>query len=93
LPIARLGLDAEATTRVHSAAGQRTEFRALADVIERLGRLAGDVLAPAAAAPEPVPDWLAGRLIHTVGMTPQEVAALSLEEAVDRWGSFISKPR
>jgi len=26
-------------------------------------------------------------------MTPQEVAALSLEEAVDRWGSFLSKPR
>jgi mRNA interferase RelE/StbE len=83
---------AEATARVQSAAGQRTEFRALADVIERLGRLAGDVVAPSSPATEPVPDWLAGRLIHTVGMTPQDVAALSLKEAVDRWGAFMSQP-
>jgi mRNA interferase RelE/StbE len=82
---------AEATERVRDAAGQRTEFRALADVIERLGRLAGDVVAPVSPAPDPVPDWLAARLVHTVGMTPQDVAALSLEEAVDRWGNFMSK--
>jgi mRNA interferase RelE/StbE len=42
---------------------------------------------------EPVPNWLAARLIDTVGMTPQDVAALSLEEAVDRCGDFMSKPR
>jgi mRNA interferase RelE/StbE len=66
--------------------------RAVADVIERLGRLAGDVVAPALPAHESVPDWLASRLIHTVGMTPQDVAALSLEEAVDRWGNYMSKP-
>jgi mRNA interferase RelE/StbE len=84
---------AEATARVQAAAGQNAEFRALADVIERLGRLAGDVVAPIAPIHEPVPDWLATRLIHTVGMTPQDVAALSLEEAVDRWGDFVSKPR
>src|SRR5258707_14007321 len=48
---------AEAAARVLGAAGQRTEFRALADVIERLGRLAGDVVAPVSAAHEPVPDW------------------------------------
>jgi mRNA interferase RelE/StbE len=83
---------AEATARVQGAEGQRTEFRALADVIERLRRLAGDVVAPALPAHESVPDWLASRLIHTVGMTPQDVAALSLEEAVDRWGNYMSKP-
>lgn len=83
---------AEATERVRDAAGHRTEFRALADVIERLGRLAGDVVVvPVSLTPDPVPDWLARRLVHTVGMTPQDVAALSLEEAVDRWGSFMSK--
>jgi len=47
----------------------------------------------AAPSREPVPDWLAQRLIHTVGMAPQHVAALSLEEAVDRWGEFTSKSR
>ena len=84
---------AEATTRVRAASGQRPEVRKLADVIERLGRLSGGVTAPVAPAREPVPDWLAARLIHTVGMAPQDVAALSLEEAVDRWGEYVSKPR
>ena len=83
---------AEATARVRGAAGHRAEFRALADVIERLGRLAGDVIAPAPPVQEPVPEWLASRLIHTAGVTPQDVAALTLEEAVDRWGAFMPKP-
>jgi mRNA interferase RelE/StbE len=84
---------AEATARVQAASGRRPEIRKLADVIERLGKLSGGVTAPAAPAREPVPDWLAARLTHTVGMAPQDVAALSLEEAVDRWGEFMSKPR
>jgi mRNA interferase RelE/StbE len=82
---------AEATARVQGAADRHTEFRALADVIERLGRLAGGVVAPLSAPREPVPDWLARRLIHTVGMTAHDVAALSLEEAVDRWGTFMAE--
>jgi mRNA interferase RelE/StbE len=84
---------AEATARVQAAAGQRPELLKLADVIERLGKLSGGIAAPVAASREPVPDWLAQRLIHTVGMQPQDVAALSLEEAVDRWGEFMSRPR
>lgn len=84
---------AEATARVREAAGRRTEVRVLADVIERLGTLAGDAVVPAPPARDPVPDWLANRLIHTVGMSPQDVAALGLEEAVDRWGNFMSKPQ
>lgn len=84
---------AEATARVQAAAGQRPEILKLADVIERLGKLSGGVEAPAVPLREPVPAWLAQRLIHTVGMEPQDVAALSLEEAVDRWGEFMSKSR
>jgi mRNA interferase RelE/StbE len=82
---------AEATARIASAAGRQPEFRKLADVVERLGRLSGGVLAPTTAPiREPVPDWLAKRLIHTAGMAPQDVAALSLEEAVDRWGQYMA---
>jgi mRNA interferase RelE/StbE len=84
---------AQATARVQAAAGQQPEIRKLADVIERLGKLSGGVTMPPAPTREPVPDWLAQRLIHTVGMAPQDVAALSLEEAVNRWGEFMSKPR
>lgn len=84
---------AEATMRVKSAVNQQPEFRKLADVIERLGRLSGDLRVPAAPAREPVPDWLAQRLIRTAGMAPQDVAALSLQQAVDRWGEYMSRPR
>jgi len=83
---------AEATARVRAASDQHLEIHKLADVIERLGRLSGGVTVPAAPTREPVPDWLAARLIHTAGMTPQDVAALSLEEAVDCWSEYISKP-
>lgn len=41
---------------------------------------------------EPVPDWLADRLIHTVGMTREEVASLDLEKAVDLWADHRSRP-
>jgi mRNA interferase RelE/StbE len=82
----------EATARVKSAAGKRPELRKLADVVERLGRLAREVTVPATPLREPVPEWLAARLIHAVGMSAQDVAALSLEEAVDRWGLFMSQP-
>lgn len=85
---------AEATERVMAAAaGERSELRKLADVIERLGRLAGEIAVPAIREREPVPDWLAQRLIRSVGMSPQDVAALSLQEAVDHWGEFMSKPK
>jgi mRNA interferase RelE/StbE len=86
------GVYAEATARVQAASGQRPEISKLSGVIERLGKLSGGVTAPATPTREPVPDWLAQRLVHTVGMTPQDVAALSLEEAVDRWANFTSKP-
>jgi mRNA interferase RelE/StbE len=84
---------AEAVARVRAASGQRLEIRKLADVVEHLGKLSGGGTGPAVSTREPVPDWLAARLIHTVGMAPQDVAALSLEEAVDRWGEYISTPR
>ncbi|GIH46135.1 hypothetical protein Mro03_13140 [Microbispora rosea subsp. rosea] len=42
---------------------------------------------------EPVPDWLADRLIFTVGMSREDVAALDLQQAVDLWAEFRSSPR
>jgi mRNA interferase RelE/StbE len=83
---------AEAATRVREATVHRPEFHRLADVIERLGRLAGQVTAPAVEAREPVPDWLAQRLVHTAGIAPEDVAAMGLEAAVDRWTAFMSGP-
>lgn len=84
---------AEAASRVATAAGSRPSVRRLADVIDRLGRLAGHVVVARETRSEPVPDWLAERLVHTAGVPIEKVAALSLEQAVDLWTAFISTPR
>ncbi|HVK20147.1 MAG TPA: type II toxin-antitoxin system RelE/ParE family toxin [Actinokineospora sp.] len=81
----------EASSRIVDAAGRNPDVHRLAAVIERLGRLAGDVSVVEAPRGDPVPDWLAQRLIHTAGVPPEKVAALDLEEAVDLWTTFTSE--
>ncbi|MEV4130303.1 type II toxin-antitoxin system RelE/ParE family toxin [Nocardia sp. NPDC049707] len=83
---------AEATARIIAAASRLPEFSKLGEVVERLGRSAETLGIPPTPFRELVPDWLAQRLIHTVGMAPAEVAALSLEQAVDRWAEYTSRP-
>lgn len=83
---------AEATARIVAAAGRLPEFSKLGAVVERLGRSAESFGIPPTPMREPVPDWLAQRLIHTVGMAPAEVAALGLEQAVDHWAEYTSRP-
>ncbi|RMI35271.1 type II toxin-antitoxin system RelE/ParE family toxin [Nocardia stercoris] len=84
---------AEATTRIIAAASRLPEFSKLSDVMLHLGRgVDADSVAPEPIR-EAVPDWLAQRLIYTAGMAPADVAALSLEQAVDKWGEYTSKPK
>jgi mRNA-degrading endonuclease RelE of RelBE toxin-antitoxin system len=80
----------EAASRVAGAASP--ELQRLADVIARLGRLAKDLAAPNEPRGEPVPDWLAHRLVHTAGMAAEKVAALDLRQAVDLWATYVSSP-
>ncbi|MQY31751.1 type II toxin-antitoxin system RelE family toxin [Nocardia aurantia] len=83
---------AEATARIVAAASRIPEFDKLEAVVERLGRSVESLGIPPSPTREPVPDWLAQRLIHTAGMAPAEVAALDLEQAVDRWTEYTSRP-
>ncbi|WP_394615387.1 type II toxin-antitoxin system RelE/ParE family toxin [Lentzea sp. JNUCC 0626] len=83
---------AEASARIASMAAADSTLAKLADVIGRLGRLAGDVTVEQAPPREPVPDWLAERLVHTAGVPREQVAALSLEQAVDLWTAFMTAP-
>ncbi|MEV0357903.1 type II toxin-antitoxin system mRNA interferase toxin, RelE/StbE family [Nocardia sp. NPDC050697] len=83
---------AEATARIVAAAGRLPEFSRLGAVVERLGRNIESFGGAPEPPREPVPEWLARRLIHTVGMAPAEVAALDLEQAVDRWADYTSRP-
>lgn len=81
---------AEAAARVAQA--ERPEIASLAEVVERLGRLAG-VEVRAEAVREPVPDWLAERLERTAGLEPHVVAAMDASEALDAWTELCSRPR
>lgn len=74
-------------------AGSRPEVVRLGEVIDRLGALTDHIHTGEVPAREPVPDWLASRLIYTAGMAREDVAALDLEEAVDLWTEFRSGPR
>ena len=80
----------------------------LAEVIQRLGKVAAGLAAknaepvkgPEAAteatgagADAQLPDWLAQALVKVVGLTPADVARLSVDEAHRRWTEHISAPR
>ncbi|MFD6948707.1 hypothetical protein A6A08_15375 [Nocardiopsis sp. TSRI0078] len=84
---------AEASRRARAASKDTPAAQKLAVVIEHLGKPAERVAHESPPTREPVPDWLAERLVHTVGVPPEEVAALDLEQAVDLWADFRSRPR
>ncbi|HEY8473421.1 MAG TPA: type II toxin-antitoxin system RelE/ParE family toxin [Natronosporangium sp.] len=83
----------EATARLRAASANKPELVALRKVVEQLGRLAGDVDIPQSPLREPVPAWLADRLICTAGIPREEVAALDLQQAVDMWTTYVSRPQ
>jgi len=84
---------AEATARIRHAAMDEPHFVRLAEVVERLGNLARGLPVVREIEREPVPDWLAQRLVHTVGMAREDVAALDLQEAVDVWTEYVASPK
>ncbi|WDZ91274.1 type II toxin-antitoxin system RelE/ParE family toxin [Nocardiopsis sp. HUAS JQ3] len=84
---------AEASLRVREASNATPVARRLAAVIERLGKPASGVAHEPVPPREPVPKWLAERLVHSVGIAPEKVAALDLEQAVDLWSDFRARPR
>jgi mRNA interferase RelE/StbE len=80
--------------RVRAATTARPHLLALVEVLERLGKLSAGVDIPSPAPPrQPVPDWLARRLIYTVGLPRERVAAMDLQQAVDTWTKFQSETR
>lgn len=66
--------------------------QALSDVINALGRSAGDVTAARQPTTDPVPKWLVDRLVHTAGMERGEVGAMTPEQAMEAWEAHITRP-
>jgi len=65
---------------------------AAARLLGRLGRVTGTAVLPAARRRDPVPDWLADRLVVEVGRTRIAVAALDAATAFDEWNRFLTEP-
>jgi mRNA interferase RelE/StbE len=85
---------AEMQQRVARLPTDQPATLALAEVIDRLGRVAAGVR----SAPEPdqraeLPDWLVQRLQQQVGMDPNQIATLTLEKAVDAWTDWSARSR
>ena len=80
----------EAITRI--ANSERPELAGLTEVVTRLGRLAG-IEIPTKPVSEPVPDWLAERLMNDVGIAPHEVAAMDAPGAFNAWTEYCSRKR
>jgi mRNA interferase RelE/StbE len=67
---------------------------ALGEVIKRLGKVtAGLPASPEPPTAAPLPDWLIKRLTHQVGLAPDAVARMNLQEAVDAWTDWTSHRR
>ena len=81
-----------------AALGDSPQTRPLQHVIEALGRIAGGLGARAEpspaepAPPGPVPGWVANALVGAVGLDPDDVAAMTPDEAMARLQQHWSTP-
>jgi mRNA interferase RelE/StbE len=80
-----------AEVAARAAQGGTPELVRLAEVVGRLGQLAG-IEVPSQPARDPVPSWLSERLVKTAGMAPEAVAAMDGPEALEAWTVFTSRP-
>lgn len=83
----------EARRRVRHAAAGRPELLSIVELMSTIEQLAADPSPIEVPAADPVPDWLFRQLVHTAGVPPQEVAAMTGEEAFARWNAWMSRPR
>ncbi len=66
---------------------------ALADVVERLGKVARTINPRPEPAAEQVPEWLAVRLREQAGLIQSQIDAMAPEEALDAWTAWVARPK
>jgi len=82
----------EMTARV-AAMSKNPGTVALAEVIERLGKLRTGITPARPPANEELPSWLVDQLVHTAGLRHEVVEVMTLKEAVDARTVWTTKPR
>jgi mRNA interferase RelE/StbE len=79
----------EMTARVAAMANSPGTV-AVAEVIERSGKLRTGITPASPPANEELPSWLVDQLVHTAGPRHETVGTMTLKEAVEAW---TAKPR
>lgn len=82
---------AEMATRV-AAMPDNPQTAALAEVVERFGKLRAGITPANPPAKDDLPRWLVDQLVHTAGLRRETVEAMGLKEAVDAWTEWTTKP-
>lgn len=62
---------------------------ALAEVLALFSEKVSDVTAQSEPVDQPAPEWLLNRLVHSVGLTKEEIRGLSVDQAMEIWDEFI----
>lgn len=84
---------AEMTLRVSSLPPSPATL-ALGDVVTRLGKVAEGLTGRPEPGAEPeLPSWLVERLTRQAGLSADAVRRMNLEQAVDAWTAWSSRPR
>lgn len=65
---------------------------ALAEVVERFGKLRAGITPAGRPTRDELPDWLVDQLVHTAGVRREAVASMTLKEAVDAWTEWTTRP-
>lgn len=66
---------------------------ALFDVLEFFGEKVGNIDASPEPEDSPAPNWLLNKLEHSVGLHQDQIRGLSVEQAMEIWEEYISKPK
>ena len=82
----------EMKKRVASASSS-PKTTALFDVLELFGEKVGDIVASPEPMDSPAPKWLLNKLEHSVGLHQDQIRGLSVEQAMEIWEEYISKPK
>jgi mRNA interferase RelE/StbE len=83
---------AYAETLARMQAADPPELVQAARLLARLGRETGTPVVPRERRRDPVPDWLADRLVREAGTTRIAVAAMDAATAFAAWNRFLTDP-
>lgn len=84
----------EAYRRVRATRDAHPAIQPLVDLIAHLGQVLGTT-GPEECRnfPDPVPDWLAEKLIAVAHVPPEEVASMRGAQAFERWNDVVSRAK